>query len=59
MGSVNHHNYKKYCDDRNVIAQDREIRVAFLLKVQEIGNPNIECSLVIPSKYCIRERALQ
>lgn len=47
-GSVNQHNYKKYCDDRNVIAQDREISVAFLLKVQEIGNPNTECSLVIP-----------
>lgn len=47
-GSVNQHNYKKYCDDRNVIAQDREISVAFLLKVQEIGNPNTECNLVIP-----------
>lgn len=56
-GSVNQHNYKKYCDDRNVIAQDREISVAFLLKVQEIGNPNTECSLVIPSKILYKGKS--
>lgn len=49
-GSVEQQNYKKYCDNRNVIAQDREICVAFLLKVQEIGNTDTECSLIIPSK---------
>lgn len=49
-GSVNQQNYKKFCDDRNIIDQDKEISVAFLLKVQEIGNTNTECSLVIPSK---------
>ena len=49
-GSVNQQNYKKYCKDRNVVAQNGEICVAFLLKVQEIGNSDTECSLVIPSK---------
>lgn len=56
-GSVNQQNYKKYCDDRNVIAQDKEISVAFLLKVQEIGNPNTECSLVIPSKILYKGKS--
>ncbi|SDB25459.1 HsdM family class I SAM-dependent methyltransferase [Eubacterium oxidoreducens] len=56
-GIVNQQNYKKYCDDRNVIAQDREISVAFLLKVQEIGNPNTECSLVIPSKILYKGKS--
>lgn len=49
-GSVKQQNYKKYCADRKVIAQNGEISVAFLLKVQEIGNTDTECSLVIPSK---------
>lgn len=49
-GSVKQQNYKKYCADRNIIAQNGEICVAFLLKVQEIGNSDTECSLVIPSK---------
>ena len=49
-GRVKQHNYKKYCADRKVVAQDGEICVAFLLKVQEIGNSDTECSLVIPSK---------
>lgn len=56
-GSVDQQNYKKYCDDRNVIAQDREISVAFLLKVQEIGNPNTECSLVVPSKILYKGKS--
>lgn len=43
-------NYKKYCEDRDVIAQNGEISVAFLLKVQEIANTDTECSLVVPSK---------
>ena len=55
-GSVNQENYKKYCRNINVIAQDREISVAFLLKVQEIGNPNTECSLVIPSKILYKRK---
>ena len=49
-GSVKQQNYKKYCADRKIIAQNGEICVAFLLKVQEIGNSDTECSLVIPSK---------
>ena len=49
-GRVKQHDYKKYCADRKVVAQDGEICVAFLLKVQEIGNSDTECSLVIPSK---------
>ncbi len=49
-GSVKQQNYKKYCADRKVIAQNGEICVAFLLKVQEIGDSDTECSLVIPSK---------
>lgn len=49
-GSVKQQNYKKYCADRKAIAQNGEICVAFLLKVQEIGNPDTECSLIIPSK---------
>lgn len=42
--------YRKYCSSRKVIPQNGEISIAFLLKVQEIGDENTECSLVIPSK---------
>lgn len=42
--------YRKYCSGRKVIPQDGEISVAFLLKVQELGDENTECSMVIPSK---------
>lgn len=56
-GSVEQQNYKKYCDDRKVIAQNGEISVAFLLKVQEIGNANTECSLVIPSKILYKGKS--
>lgn len=49
-GSVKQQNYKKYCADRKVVAQNGEICVAFLLKAQEIGKSDTECSLVIPSK---------
>ncbi len=56
-GSVNQQNYKKYCDDRNVIAQDGEISVAFLLKVQEIGDVDTECSLIIPSKILYKGKS--
>lgn len=44
------HLYRKYCSSRKVIPQDGEISVAFLLKVQEMGDESTECSLVIPSK---------
>lgn len=56
-GSVEQKNYKKYCDDRKVVAQDKEICVAFLLKVQEIGNTDTECSLVIPSKILYKGKS--
>ena len=49
-GSIKQQNYRKYCADRNIIAQDGEISIAFLLKVQEIGTVDTKCSLVIPSK---------
>lgn len=49
-GRVKQQNYKRYCAERKVIAQNGEICVAFLLKVQEIGKEDTECSLVIPSK---------
>lgn len=49
-GNVKQQNYKKYCADRKVVAQNGEICVAFLLKVQQIGKSDTECSLVIPSK---------
>lgn len=49
-GRVQQEGYKKYCADKKVVPQDGEISVAFLLKVQEVGNENTECSLVIPSK---------
>ncbi len=49
-GNIKQQNYKKYCADRKVVAQNGEICVAFLLKVQEIGKSDTECSLVIPSK---------
>ena len=55
-GSVKQDNYKKYCKEREVIAQNGEICVAFLLKVQELGNSNTECSLVIPSKILYKGR---
>lgn len=56
-GSVNQQNYRKYCADRQVIAQNGEICVAFLLKVQEIGNSDTECSLVIPSKILYKGKS--
>lgn len=49
-GSVPQKNYKEYCKNKKIIAQDGEICVAFLEKVQEIGRSHTECSLVIPSK---------
>lgn len=49
-GRVEQERYKRYCASKNVIPQDGEICVAFLLKAQEIGNEDTECSLVIPSK---------
>lgn len=49
-GRMQQEGYKKYCAGKNVVPQDGEISVAFLLKVQEVGNENTECSLVIPSK---------
>lgn len=42
--------YKMYCSERNIKLQEGEISIAFLAKVQEIGDENTECSLVIPSK---------
>lgn len=56
-GRVNQLNYKRFCKDRNVIAQDGEICVAFLIKVQEIGNEDTECSLVIPSKILYKGKS--
>lgn len=56
-GSVNQQNYKKYCDDRNVVAQNEEISVAFLLKAQEIGSVDTECSLIIPSKILYKGKS--
>lgn len=56
-GSVNQQNYKKYCADRKIIAQNGEISVAFLLKVQEIGDRDTECSLVIPSKILYKGKS--
>lgn len=56
-GSVKQQNYKNYCADRKVIAQNGEICVAFLLKVQEIGNSDTECSLVIPSKILYKGKS--
>lgn len=55
-GSVKQQNYRKYCADRNIVAQNGEISVAFLLKVQEIGNEDTECSLVIPSKILYKQK---
>lgn len=49
-GNVKQESYKRYCEDRKVIAQNGEICVAFLLKTQEMGCAETECSLVIPSK---------
>lgn len=56
-GNVKQKNYMKYCDDRKVVAPDREICAAFLLKVQEIGNADTECSLVIPSKILYKGKS--
>lgn len=49
-GRVEQKNYMKYCLEKDVNPQDGEICVAFLLKVQEVGNEQTECSLIIPSK---------
>lgn len=56
-GSVKQQNYRKYCAERQIIAQNGEICVAFLLKVQEIGNVDTECSLVIPSKILYKGKS--
>ncbi|MCM1327631.1 MAG: SAM-dependent methyltransferase [Bacteroidales bacterium] len=56
-GSVKQQNCKKYCADRNVVAQNGEICVAFLTKVQEIGKEDTECSLVIPSKILYKGKS--
>lgn len=49
-GRTDQKRYKQYCEDKRVTPQDGEICIAFLLKVQELGNEGTECSLVIPSK---------
>ena len=49
-GRVKQDNYINYCKSRNMTPQDGEICIAFLLKTEEIGDENTECSLVIPSK---------
>lgn len=56
-GSVKQQNYKKYCADRKVVAQNGEISVAFLVKAQEIGNEDTECSLVVPSKILYKGKS--
>ena len=56
-GSVKQQNYKKYCEERKVVAQNGEICVAFLLKTQEIGDTDTECSLVIPSKILYKGKS--
>lgn len=56
-GSVKQQNYKKYCADRKVVAQNGEICVAFLVKAQEIGNEDTECSLVVPSKILYKGKS--
>ncbi len=56
-GSVKQQNYRKYCADRKVVAQNGEICVAFLVKVQEMGNEDTECSLVIPSKILYKGKS--
>lgn len=55
-GNVKQENYRKYCSDRQIVAQNKEICVAFLMKVQEIGNEDTECSLVIPSKLLYKKK---
>lgn len=42
--------YRSYCSRRKVALQDGEISIAFLLKAQELGDENTQCSLVMPSK---------
>lgn len=49
-GKMQQERYRQYCAGKSVIPQEGEICVAFLLKVQEAGDENTECSLVIPSK---------
>ncbi len=56
-GSVKQQNYKKYCADRRVVAQNGEICVAFLVKTQEIGSEDTECSLVVPSKLLYKGKS--
>jgi len=56
-GSVKQQNYKKYCADRKVVAQNGEICVAFLVKAQEIGGEDTECSLVVPSKLLYKGKS--
>lgn len=56
-GRVDQKRYKEYCESKGVIPQEGEICVAFLLKVQEIGNQDTECSLVIPSKILYKGKS--
>lgn len=42
--------YREYCKKRNFIIPDKEICIAFLLKIRELGTVKTECSLIIPSK---------
>lgn len=56
-GSVKQQNYKKYCENKEIVLPNGEICVAFLLKVQEIGNTDTECSLVIPSKILYKGKS--
>lgn len=56
-GSVKQENYKRYCAERKVVAQNAEISVAFLVKAQEMGSEDTECCLVIPSKILYKGKS--
>ena len=55
-GKVKQEKYKEYCKERDIIPQDGEICVAFMLKVMDVAGENTECSLVIPSKILYKRK---
>lgn len=49
-GRIEQKAFQKYCKQQGITLQDKEISIAFVLKVKEYASTTTICSLVLPSK---------
>lgn len=55
-GRVDQKSFQNYCAKCGVILQDKEISIAFILKVKEYADDTTVCSLVLPSKIFYKKK---